>query len=144
MSQGREPPEDSGTWEQLPSDSYDRIAAPTPTQAELTPSKTTLPAAGATDESASAETLVPEKGAAPGPDVQTRLSFAGAPLAPGRILFDQYLVVRWLGAGGMGEVWLVRHRDLDVERALKLIISAVAFNTEHRARFRREARVMAR
>jgi hypothetical protein len=69
---------------------------------------------------------------------------ADVTLAPGRLLFGKYLLLHKLGEGGMGEVWLVRHHDLDVERALKTIVASVAFNSEARARFRREAWVMAR
>jgi hypothetical protein len=62
----------------------------------------------------------------------------------GGVLFGKYVVVSKLGQGGMGEVWLVRHRELEVERALKLIVSKVAVEGDTRARFRREARAMAR
>ena len=44
----------------------------------------------------------------------------------------------------MGTVWLVRHLELDAVRALKLIVSGIAFDPQARARFRREAQVMAR
>jgi serine/threonine-protein kinase len=67
-----------------------------------------------------------------------------APPRPGDVLFDRYRVERMLGAGGMGSVWLVRHLGLDAPRALKLIFSGVAFVPEAQARFRREARAMAR
>src|SRR5690606_28099186 len=65
-------------------------------------------------------------------------------LTPGQFLFGKYDVLEEIGRGGMGSVWRVRHRELDVDRALKLIVSDIAFNPESRARFRREARVMAR
>ncbi|MHC5537980.1 protein kinase domain-containing protein [Singulisphaera rosea] len=63
---------------------------------------------------------------------------------PGQVLFGRYLVVRQLGEGGMGTVWLVRHLELDSERALKLIVSGIAMDSQMRARFRREARMMDR
>ena len=63
---------------------------------------------------------------------------------PGQILFGRYLVLRQLGEGGMGSVWLVRHLELDAERALKLIVSGTAFDPQVCARFEREARVIAR
>ena len=63
---------------------------------------------------------------------------------PGQILFGTYLVERQLGGGGMGTVWLVRNLELDSLRALKLIVPGFAFDPQARARFRREAQVMAR
>src|SRR5262249_23175715 len=50
---------------------------------------------------------------------------------------------RNLGQGGMGTVWLVRHRTLGTERALKMIVSGIAHSDEARARFLLEARVLA-
>lgn len=38
-------------------------------------------------------------------------------LRPGQILFGRYEVDRLLGRGGMGAVWLVRHLELDRQRA---------------------------
>src|SRR5262249_21663729 len=49
---------------------------------------------------------------------------------------------RLLGEGGMGAVWLVRDREFDSERALKLIVSGIASDQQARARFRREARIL--
>ena len=43
----------------------------------------------------------------------------------------------------MASVWLVRNLDLDAARALKLLSSSQPFDPVRRARFRREARVMA-
>src|SRR3954447_19651093 len=65
-------------------------------------------------------------------------------IRPGTIRFGRYLVVSKLGEGGMGSVWLVRHKELASLRALKLIHSGFAIDSQARARFRREARVMAR
>ena len=59
-------------------------------------------------------------------------------------MFGRYLVEKKLGEGGMGSVWLVRHLELDAHRALKLIVSSHSFDPEAQARFRREARVMAK
>ena len=69
--------------------------------------------------------------------------FVGRP-EPGQTLFGRYRVEKMIGEGGMGSVWLVRHLELDALRALKLIVANNAFNPEAQARFRREARVMAR
>jgi serine/threonine-protein kinase len=63
-------------------------------------------------------------------------------LAPGQVLFDRYIVERQLGEGGMGTVWLVRHRELGSERALKLMVSGIARDPQVRARFRREAQIL--
>jgi eukaryotic-like serine/threonine-protein kinase len=68
----------------------------------------------------------------------------GAEIEPGRVVFGKYAVVRPLGKGGMGAVWLVRHQGLEAERALKVIIPQVAVDPQMQARFRREARAMAR
>jgi hypothetical protein len=65
-------------------------------------------------------------------------------LAPGQIVFGRYLVKRQLGRGGMGSVWLVHHLELDVDRAVKMIVAGIAHDPQARARFRREAQVMAK
>ena len=44
----------------------------------------------------------------------------------------------------MGAVWLVTHKELNVERVLKLIVAAISHDSQARGRFRREAQVMAR
>ena len=62
----------------------------------------------------------------------------------GQIIFERYRVERELGEGGMGSVWLVHHLGLDADRALKLIVSEIAADEQVRARFKREARVMAK
>lgn len=63
--------------------------------------------------------------------------------SPGQIAFEKYEVVRKIAEGGMGAVWLVRHLELECERALKTITSRFADTPDLRARFQREARVMA-
>ncbi len=62
---------------------------------------------------------------------------AGDPLGP-------YKVIRLLGAGGMGEVYEVLHRDLGSHFAIKRIHPDLLKRGEGSARFRREAQVMAR
>src|SRR3954462_4978857 len=42
-------------------------------------------------------------------------------IEPGQVLFNLYRVVRLLGRGGMGEVWLVERLDFECLRTLKLI-----------------------
>ena len=63
-------------------------------------------------------------------------------IEPGRVLFDKFVVEKLLGQGGMGSVWLVRHRTLEFERALKLILPAFAADPVFRSRLFREARAM--
>ena len=61
------------------------------------------------------------------------------PADGGCVLFNKYLLLRELGAGGMGKVYLVRHLKLETERALKTIAPGISSNPEWRRRFSREA-----
>ena len=63
--------------------------------------------------------------------------------AMGLELLDKFQFLRQLGKGGMGEVWLAHQKSLGREVALKLISPRVAYDTDSRARFRREALAMA-
>jgi len=54
-----------------------------------------------------------------------------------------YEVLRKLGEGGMGEVWLARDTKLEREVALKLLPEELASDPERMARFEREAKVLA-
>ncbi|GAC56005.1 serine/threonine protein kinase PknB [Gordonia hirsuta DSM 44140 = NBRC 16056] len=54
-----------------------------------------------------------------------------------------YRVLRQLGAGGMGQVFLVQHPRLPRQDALKLIDAGVSRNNEFKARFQREADLLA-
>ncbi len=65
-------------------------------------------------------------------------------LQPGQVAFTRYLVDSLLGKGGMGSVWLVRHLELDQQRALKLIVAGLATDSQARVRFQREAKILAR
>ncbi|MBI4850284.1 MAG: protein kinase [Acidobacteria bacterium] len=62
-------------------------------------------------------------------------------LAIGTLLADKYEVIRLLGKGGMGEVYLAK--DLHLERmiAIKTLSTELAGEGEHKARFLREARM---
>jgi serine/threonine protein kinase len=61
----------------------------------------------------------------------------------GMKLANRYDVVRELGRGGMGVVYLAKDPLLDREVAVKMI-HAGALSDEHRLRFVREARVVAK
>ena len=60
-----------------------------------------------------------------------------------RALGPQYEVVRLLGRGGMGAVYLARDRALDRLVAVKVLRPDLAEAAESRERFRREARIAA-
>lgn len=54
-----------------------------------------------------------------------------------------YRIIRELGAGGMGQVFLVEHPRLPRRDALKLLDSGVSRNDDFKARFQREADLLA-
>lgn len=54
-----------------------------------------------------------------------------------------FRVIRPLGAGGMGQVFLVQHPRLPRQDALKLLDSGVSRNDDFKARFQREADLLA-
>jgi serine/threonine protein kinase/tetratricopeptide (TPR) repeat protein len=56
----------------------------------------------------------------------------------------RYEIVEPLGAGGMGEVYRARDRELDRDVAVKVLPEAVAGDAERLARFKREAKAVAR
>jgi serine/threonine protein kinase, bacterial len=64
------------------------------------------------------------------------------PLAEGET-FAGYTILRLLGAGGMGEVYLAQHPRLPRHDALKVLPASVSSDTEYRARFEREADIAA-
>jgi serine/threonine-protein kinase len=64
------------------------------------------------------------------------------PLADGQE-FAGYTVLRTLGAGGMGEVYLVQHPRLPRRDALKVLATAVSCDDEYRKRFNLEADIAA-
>src|SRR4051794_17690852 len=53
--------------------------------------------------------------------------------------FAGYTVIRLIGSGGMGEVYLVAHPRLPRRDALKILPADVSGDAEFRARFNREA-----
>ena len=64
------------------------------------------------------------------------------PLAEGQEIAG-YTILRSLGAGGMGEVYLAQHPRLPRRDALKLLSASVCCESEYRERFSREADVAA-
>lgn len=60
------------------------------------------------------------------------------PLANGE-LFAGYRILRLLGSGGMGEVYLAEHPRLPKRDALKVLRADVSADPDYRARFEREA-----
>ncbi|KHO21428.1 serine/threonine-protein kinase [Mycolicibacterium setense] len=63
-------------------------------------------------------------------------------IAEGQV-FGGYRILRLLGTGGMGEVYLVQHPRLPRQEALKILPSAVSADPQFRARFAREADIAA-
>jgi serine/threonine protein kinase len=66
------------------------------------------------------------------------------PVSPGDVLLGKYVVERVIGAGGMGVVVAVRHRDLQELYAMKFMLPAALANDQAVDRFVREARAAAR
>jgi serine/threonine-protein kinase len=66
-------------------------------------------------------------------------------LSPGMVVAETFEVERLLGRGGMGEVWLARHRRLAGKQvAIKVLHTQGELPAEALARFRREAEIAAR
>jgi serine/threonine-protein kinase len=64
------------------------------------------------------------------------------PLAEGQEIAG-YTILRSLGAGGMGEVYLAQHPRLPRQDALKVLSASVCADSEYRLRFNREADIAA-
>src|SRR3954471_10960570 len=58
-------------------------------------------------------------------------------------VFAGYTIVRFLGSGGMGEVYLAEHPRLPRREALKILGNGVSADDDYRRRFIREADVAA-
>src|SRR5690242_2604750 len=64
------------------------------------------------------------------------------PIAEGQVIAG-YTILRSLGAGGMGEVYLAQHPRLPRRDALKVLSASVCSESEYRQRFNREADIAA-
>jgi serine/threonine protein kinase len=64
-------------------------------------------------------------------------------LQEGLLVAGRYQLVRLLGRGGMGSVWLAEHTELRVQCAVKFIERSQSDDAEYRGRFTREARAAA-
>ena len=78
-----------------------------------------------------------------------RGSAAASPADPARAALEralgaQYEIVRLLGRGGMGAVYLARERALERAVAIKVLPPDLAADADGRERFRREARTAAK
>ena len=60
------------------------------------------------------------------------------PLTDGEI-FAGFRIIRLLGSGGMGEVYLAEHPRLPRRDALKILRADLSTDAEYRTRFNREA-----
>ena len=83
------------------------------------------------------EAVEPDKARALEPTAAVTPSDPGA--WSGRVLDDRYRILRLLGEGGMGAVFVAEHLTLHKQVALKVVRAELAGNGEVAARFAREA-----
>jgi hypothetical protein len=75
--------------------------------------------------------------------IELALPQAPRALAPGQLVARRYLLARQRGAGGMGQVWEARDRELDRLVALKFLDSVSQGQPEREELFRKESRLLA-
>ena len=63
-------------------------------------------------------------------------------LKPGMVIHHSYRIVRKLGQGGMGAVYLAQHTLMDEPRALKFLSAELSSDQAFTARFLREVRTL--
>jgi serine/threonine-protein kinase len=63
-------------------------------------------------------------------------------LRPGMVIRQSYRIIRKLGKGGMGTVYLAHHILMDEPRALKFLSGELSRDQAFTARFRREVRTL--
>jgi serine/threonine protein kinase len=66
---------------------------------------------------------------------------ATATFAPGEKVASRYVVVRWIAAGGMGEVYEVQDTWMDERIALKTIVASIADDPRALSRLKAEVRI---
>ena len=59
-------------------------------------------------------------------------------------LVGKYKLLKEIGEGGMGKVFVAEHQDMGCERALKIILPHIIEGTQARDRFNREMRLLAK
>ena len=69
-------------------------------------------------------------------------SLLEASLQGPRLIDGKYLLLRCLGKGGMGSVYLARHVELQKDFALKLILRSALSDAQYLVRFRNEAKAL--
>jgi serine/threonine-protein kinase len=79
-----------------------------------------------------------------GATVRPNAGALDAPFAPGMRISDKIELVRLLGTGGMGSVWLAEHSGLETQVAVKFMSKEVLCDPALSARFAREAKLSAR
>jgi serine/threonine protein kinase len=62
---------------------------------------------------------------------------------PGTSLVNRYEIIREIGKGGMGEIYLAEDTNLKRQVAIKILPQEFALDKERLARFEREARLLA-
>src|SRR5258705_7470269 len=72
-------------------------------------------------------------------DGSTLRSAAGAANLVGSVIADRYHIVKKLGEGGMGAVYLGEHVKMGRKSAIKVMTQAMAHDADAIARFNREA-----
>ncbi len=83
-------------------------------------------------------------GEADAPSAPSSTVAAASPSWVGRVLKDTYVLQRFIGKGGMGEVYLASHLRLHSDFAVKLLRHATGTDPEAIARMRQEAEVTSR
>jgi serine/threonine protein kinase len=63
-------------------------------------------------------------------------------LKPGMVIHRTYRIIRKLGQGGMGTVYLAQHQLMEERRALKFLSSELSQDAAFTGRFRREVRTL--